>query len=199
MSKIIVDISLNKAINWYNSGNKILKDLALQAYDESQLSGETWINIKNFEDACKVLNIFGINEVTKISVPHTLIKEHLNAIFKIDVIREALNGNKYDSEIFYPWIRFYKDLDEAKEDCKEYGWTIQADININNAIYHVVSGDSYSLNEGFINLYDNLGATYADMGLFGCRTREIAEHMSYYFWKEIVDACYRHLGNYHWL
>jgi hypothetical protein len=198
MTKIIVDLSLGKAVNWYNSGNKILKELALQAYDESQLSGETWVNIKTFDDACKFLNIFGIDEVTKINVPHTLIKEHLNAIFKIDIIREALNGNKYNSEVFYPWVRFYKDVKEAEEDCKEYGWTIQSDININNTLYHVVSGDSYSMSEGFINLYDNLGATYADMGLFGCRTKEIAEHMSNYFWKEVIDACYCHLGNYSW-
>ena len=81
-----VKISLEKAREWYNSGNKSLKEVALQAFTEKELMAKPWENIKTFEDACMVLNI-SPNSV------FLLHDSHLQSMYKLKIIRKALNDN----------------------------------------------------------------------------------------------------------
>lgn len=43
-----VKISLEKAREWYNSGNESLKEVALQAFNEGELVINPWGNNQNF-------------------------------------------------------------------------------------------------------------------------------------------------------
>ena len=45
MEKRNIQISLEEAIEWYNSGNSFKRELALKAYSETELSIKTYINI----------------------------------------------------------------------------------------------------------------------------------------------------------
>ena len=50
-----ITITLDKAIEWYNGDNEILKELALEAFTKKELY--SFRNIKTFEDACNALGL----------------------------------------------------------------------------------------------------------------------------------------------
>ena len=51
-----ITITLEKAKEWYNSGNTSLKEVALQAFDEKELIFD-FRDIKTFKDACEALDL----------------------------------------------------------------------------------------------------------------------------------------------
>ena len=51
-----IKITLDKAKEWYNSGNSALKEIALQAFDENKLI-TNFKNITTFRKACDALDI----------------------------------------------------------------------------------------------------------------------------------------------
>ena len=59
-----VTITLEKAQEWYNSGNDSLKEIALQAFNENELKFD-FRNIKSLSDACSVLGL-NYNEILDI-------------------------------------------------------------------------------------------------------------------------------------
>ena len=56
MIKRNVSITLEKAQEWYNSGNDSLKEIALQAFNENELKFD-FRKIKSLSDACSVLGL----------------------------------------------------------------------------------------------------------------------------------------------
>ena len=63
-----INVSLNEAREWYNSGNETLKELALKCFPLRKLNTHNFENIKTFEDAVNELG----NDI-----------EHANAIVNI--------------------------------------------------------------------------------------------------------------------
>ena len=59
-----ISITLEKAQEWYNSGNESLKEIALQAFNESELKFD-FRSIKSLSDACSVL---GVNAIELIQI-----------------------------------------------------------------------------------------------------------------------------------
>lgn len=188
-----VKISLEKAREWYNSGNESLKEIALQAFNESELIVKVWENIKTFEDACRVL---GINPK---SIDLTY-DSHIKNIYKLHIIRKALNAGwkpkLNEGTIYYPWISYYlkghiygshrKPIADfkAKED---------------NKIYTLVGGD-YSCYNGGLGSFDYGGGdVMAVLGLLGCKSEEIAKYFSITFGKLIFDTIYGQYNNYTWV
>ena len=55
MIKRNVTITLEKAIEWYNSDDESLKDLALQAFTKVELI-HNFMDITNFKKACDALD-----------------------------------------------------------------------------------------------------------------------------------------------
>ena len=84
-----ITITLEKAIELYNSGNESLKDLALQAFSKKDLMSN-FRDITTFKKACDVLGhnyddiISKINSIAEISRASA-------AMFKLNIIRKALN------------------------------------------------------------------------------------------------------------
>lgn len=50
-----ITITLEKAKEWYNSGNTSLKEVALQAFSKEELTVFDFTKIKTFEDALTAL------------------------------------------------------------------------------------------------------------------------------------------------
>ena len=50
-----VTLTLQKAKEFYNSGNATLKEVALQAFTQKELTTPNYTDIRTFEDACKAL------------------------------------------------------------------------------------------------------------------------------------------------
>lgn len=188
-----VKISLEKAREWYNSGNESLKEVALQAFKESELIVNPWENIKTFEDACRVL---GVNP----KGVDLIYDSHLQNMYKLQIVRRALNADwepKLNTgTIYYPWMRYY-----PKGSSYDSSWTPVANFKAkeDNKVYTLVGGDCsyYGGGLGFFGCgYGVVGAAH---GLLGCKSKEIAEYFSITFGKLIFDAIYGQYNNYTWV
>lgn len=191
-----VTLTLQKAKEFYNSGNATLKEVALQAFTKEELTTPKYTDIKTFEDACDALGIcerdveFDLNNLTCLEGG---LGKHLTAIYKLDIIRKALNGADWkpkmaEGNIYYGWVRFYKKFCNVPSDKKIIG-------------NFIADGQEYLLVGGFggSGSYDGLGdfysrygcgASYANLGLLCCKSTEIAQYMSEQFGKLIFEACY---------
>lgn len=197
-------LTLEKAKEWYNSGSADLKEVALQAYTKDELEIPEWQNIKTFEDALRALgldDIFGYRASTPIK-----IAKHLEAIWKLDIIRKALNGDWEPSlvqgSVYYPYVRFYPVGQKAREAASSNNWKLGESFIADGKKYTLVGGSYYCgcLHGGLAIFGHEYGGVRLSLGLFGCKSREIAEHMSRYFSKEIFEATYtHHAGIYEWI
>lgn len=201
-----VTLTLQRAKEFYNSGNAALKEVALQAFTQEELTTPKYTDIKTFEDACKALGMNMTNveyDLSNLECLEDGLGEHLTAIYKLDIIRKALNGTDWkpkmaESNPYYGWVRFYKESSSVPSDKKIIG-------------NFIADGQKYLLVGGFGVRwgYGGLGSFYswcgygyssATLGLLCCESKEIAQYMSEQFGKLIFDACYaHHIGSYRWL
>lgn len=196
-----ISLTLEKAKEWYNSDSAELKEVALQAYTKEELKGEEWQNIKTFEDACKTLGIKG--EFTHDTDAPLEITKHLVAIWKLDIIRKALNGKDWKpkiakGDVCYPYVRIYPAGAEAKKAVRGMDWTTQETYIADGKKYTLVGGDYGCHHLDGLSIF-GLGFVYPVLGLLGCKSKKIAQHMCKYFAKEIFEATYaQHTGAYKW-
>lgn len=201
-----VTLTLEKAKEFYNSGNAALKEVALQAFTKEELTTPNYTDIKTFEDACEALGLnmdfvnFALCNMENIEGG---FGKHLTAIYKLDIIRKALNGADWkpkmtEDNIFYGWVRFYKKYSDVPCDKKIIGHFIA-----DGQKYLLVGGfGDLGYCDGFGNFYSGFGSNYlnASLSLLCCKSEEIAQYMSEKFGKLIFDACYaHHVGSYKWL
>ena len=197
-----VTLTFEKAKEFYNSGNAALKEVALQAFTQEELTTPKYTDIKTFEDACRTLGIKLPYLKVEPSVGNS-IADHLYAICKLDIIRKALNGADWkpslvEDIVYYPFVRFYpanKVKDAANSNRCKLGPSFMAD----GEKYTLVGGDYYPCGVGVGGFCRGVGHVHAYAGLLGCKSEEIAQHMSRYFMKEIFEAVYaQYNGMYEW-
>lgn len=189
-----VKISLEKAKEWYNSGNESLREVALQTFKEEELVEKPWEKIKSFEDACMVLNI---NPFIVSYIPSS----HLKNIYKLQIIKEALNGVDWKptlntGTIYYPWLRYY-----PKGSSSISNWIPITNFKTkeDNKVYTLVGGDSFYCDNGMGSFWCEYGSVLYNPGLLGCKSKEIAEYFGITFGKLIFDAIYGQYNNYTWV
>lgn len=199
-----VTLTLEKAKEFYNSGNEALKEVALQAFTVEELKSVNFREIKTFEDACKALGMDKERvegDIIMLRQVEGNLGNHLIAIYKLDIIRRALNGDWKPKmtvgTIYYSWVRFYIPYEKPS-----YIKTI-ATFRINNQEYLLVGGlGGGEYCDGLSCFYSRYGYGYSDtnLSLLCCKNLEIAKYMSEQFGKIIFDACYaQHIGAYEWV
>lgn len=80
-------ISFAQARDWFNSGNEQLRGLALQVFNIDELVDD-FRCITTFKKACEVL---GYNYYHMVDINKTLLSRSTSVIFKLNIIRKALN------------------------------------------------------------------------------------------------------------
>lgn len=204
MEERTITLTLEKAKEFYNSGNEALKAVALQAFTVAELEAIGYRSITTFEGACKALDmsISAVRaDIEMLTALEGELDNHLRAIYEIDIIRRALNGDwKPDMKkgnIYYPWVKFYH------PDIKHLRGEHIATLKINGREYLLHGGfTSCTSLEGLSEFSSSCGSGFSNpkIGLFACKNEEIAQHMSKYFGKLIFDACYaQHIGTYEWV
>ena len=188
-----IKISLEKAREWYNSDNESLKEIALQAFKESELIVKVWENIKTFEDACRVL---GINP----KIVDLIFNHHLQNMYKLQIVRRALNVGwepKLNEGIIYYSLITYN----PKGNIYQSPWKPIANFKAkeNNKVYTLLGGDYNCYNGGLCSFGLGRGDVIAVLGLLGCKSEEIAKYFSITFGKLIFDAVYGQYNNYTWV
>ena len=205
--KKTLDISIDMAREWYNSGNETLRKLALECYSVDELKVVSFEEIKTFEDAVNVLNLniddvyITINRLEKISKASA-------AMFKLNIIRKALNSGQdmnltkdpKDSCIHYPCIPLItKDSTYYDNELKSGTMEIIGRFRYKNNEYYVLYGGNAA------NIYDGLcsfsvtsgiGSASANLGFLGCANEEISKHFGKYFGMLITEAKYGDLDGF---
>lgn len=199
-----VTLTLNKAREFYNSDNAALKEIALQAFTKKELTTPKYTDIKTFEDACKALGLdmaYVNCSLCNMDSVEGSFEEHLMAIYKLDIIRKALNGDWEPSpvrgSVYYPYVKLYPAGHKAREAASSSNnWKLGKSFIADGKKYTLVCGDSV----GLTYVGYEYSAVQPFRGLLGCKSKEIAEHMSSYFSKEIFEACYaQHINTYEWV
>lgn len=190
-----VEVSLAKAREWYKSGNKALKEVALQAFTKEELEGTDWKSITSFEDACDALGLSRKDELANVKKLGA-ISAHAAAIYKLDLVRRALNGGEIpglvSGIVYYPWVRFYPyGKTPSTSDLNRNNWVLGDEFEHAGKSYVLVGG-AYSGYAacGVGHFCGGSGGVYACAGLLCCKSREIAQHMSRHFSRLIFDAVY---------
>ena len=200
-----ITLTLEKAKEFYNSGNDALKEVALQAFTKEELTNPEYTNIKTFEGACRAIGIVYRTDcdLNYLSRVEGNLGKHLTAIYKMDIIRKALNGNwnpsLVEGKVFYPFVEFYL-ANKVKEATNSNGWKLGPSFMADGEKYTLVGGGYYCWGApGVGNFLEIDGHVNANAGLLCCKSIEIAKHMSRYFMKEIFEAIYaQHIGMYEW-
>lgn len=201
-----ITITLEKAREWYNSGNDSLKEVALQAFDEKDLANN-FRSITSFSKACEALDI---NNNTINIILNRIIKfsRASAAMFKLNIIRKALNlgqdlhltKDPENSRIYYPYNPFTTENSIYYESDVNSGiMEVIGKIKANGIVYNVFGGCAgRSGYDGLGNLrfYDNVGFANASVGFLGCATKEIAQHFGKYFGMLITEAKYGDLPDF---
>lgn len=202
MEKRNVTVTLDKAREWFNSGNESLKEIALQAFNKDELT-RNFKNIKTFKDALTALNYDYIavnNTVRNIAV----FSRASAAMFKLNIVRRALNlgqrlsliKDSEDSDIYYPDNPFinkgssYYNTDKIE---------IIGKFKYKGEEYCVLNKDAtYNGTFGLGCFSPSMSIGYGDtnFGLLGCASKEIAIHFGKYFGMLITEAKYGDLEDF---
>ena len=199
-----ITVTLDKAKEWFNSGNATLKEIALQAFSKEELTTFDFTKIKTFEDA---LTALGYKESTKTYIRNTIndismYSRASAAMTKLNIIRKALNlgqdlhltKDPKDSYIYYPYNPFItKSSTYYKNKINLGKMEVIGKIKSEGEEYNVLGGYAFiGSNAGLGYFYSNYGVGNADacFGLLGCATKEIAQHLGKYFGMLITEAKY---------
>lgn len=205
-----VALTFEKAKEFYNSGNAALKEIALQAYTEEELTTPKFTDIMTFWDAVKALGLSNCDVQKDLEKFDNYrfegnASKHLKAIYKLDIISKALNGTDWKpsfvkGRVYYPFVEFYF-ANKVKEATNSNGWKLGPSFMADGEKYTLVGGGYYCVGApGVGNFLEGDGHVNANAGLLGCKSEEIARHMSRYFMKEIFEAVYaQHIGIYKWV
>lgn len=195
-----IDVSLDEAIKWYNSGNNILIKFALKVFSKDELA-YNFKDITTFEKACEVLGLnyddmfYFVKDIAKISKSSA-------AMFKLNIIRKALNlgqdlyltKNPKDTSIYYPYNPFVtKSSTYYESDINSGKMEIIGRIKNEGGEYNVLCGGADTggyAGLGYFVSSSGVGLTDANVGFLGCANKEIAQHLSRYFGMLITEAKY---------
>lgn len=202
----IIDVSLNEAREWYNSGNETLKELALKCFPLRKLNTHNFENIKTFEDAVNELG----NDIEHANFIVNVLEHQSKAsaaMYKLNIVRKALNlvqnlhftKNPEDSYIYHPYNPFAaKYSADFRNKHKFSKLEIIGKIKIKKEEHYVLGGGSniggYTV-LGDWDYYNGMGYVTAAIGL-GCASEEIAQHLSRYFGMLITEARYGDLDGF---
>ena len=193
-----LSLSIEEARHLYNSNDEVMKDIALRAYSEDELSFD-FSDIKTFEDACMVL---GLNYKKCLFKADAIANDSKAsaAMYKLNIVRKALNvgqdlyliENPRDSFIFYPYNPLITNYSVYYKDELSSGeMEIIGKVRCNGEEYKVLGGyANNSILDGFGRFESTSGVADADtdIALFGCTSKEIAQHFSRYFGMLITQA-----------
>ena len=195
-----ISVTLEKAREWYNSGNATLKDIALQAFDKDELTFN-FKTITTFRKACEALRL-NYGDMTCIARKIATISKASAAMFKLNIIRRALNlgqdlhliKDPEDSYIYYPYNPFItKSSTYYNDEINSGKMEVIGKIKSEGEEYNVLSGSANNgglAGLGYFNSNDGVGRANAFIGFLGCANKEIAQHLGKYFGMLITEAKY---------
>ena len=201
-----ITITLEKAREWYNSGNTSLKEVALQAFSKDELL-PSFKDITTFKKACEALSL-NYDNMFYITKNIATISKASATMFKLNIIRKALNlgqdlhliKDPKDFYIYYPYNPFVtKSSTYYKSEINSGKMEVIGKIKSEGEEYNVLGGFAdVGGNDGLGYFCSNYGVGVADAntGFLGCANKEIAQHFGKYFGMLITEAKYGDLSDF---
>ena len=195
-----ITITLDKAKEWFNSGNATLKEIALQAFSKEELVCN-FKDITTFKKACEALGL-NYDIISIVTKDVATFSRASAAMFKLNIIRKALNlgynlhltKDPEHSHIYYPYNPFVTvDSTYFMDELNSGEIEVIGKIKNGGTLYNVISGDpSYSYHDGLGDFNSEVGGASANacIGFLGCASPEIAQHFGKYFGMLITEAKY---------
>ena len=197
-----ITVTLEKAKEWFNSGNATLKEIALQAFDENELECN-YKDITTFKKACEALGL-NYDIISIVAKDVATFSRASAAMFKLNIIRKALNLGQdlhltKDPEcpeysgIYYPYNPFVtKSSTYYKSEINSGKMEVIGKIKSEGEEYNVLGGiaNNGDAGLGYFDSNAGVGGAYADVGFLGCANEEIAKHFGKYFGMLITEAKY---------
>ena len=195
-----ITVTLNKAKEWFNSGNATLKEIALQAFSKDELT-YNFKDIKTLENACEALGL-DYSIISIVTKDIATFSKASAAMFKLNIIRKALNLDQdlhltkdpEGSYIYYPYNPFVtKSSTYYKSKINSGKMKVIGKIKSEGEEYNVLGGlaNIGSLaGLGRFDSNDGTGVANASFGFLGCANKEIAQHLGKYFGMLITEAKY---------
>ena len=205
--KKTLDISIDMAREWYDSGNETLRKLALECYSVYELKVVPFEEIKSFEDAVNVLGM-DIDETNSIVCLIKKKSKSSAAMFKLNIIRKALNlgydlrltKNPINSYIYCPNNELItKNSVYYKEELNSGELEIIGSVNCEEIEFYVLCGNTYySTSDGLCDFFHGVGVSYSTSIIWylGCANEKIAKHFGKYFGMLITEAKYGDLNDF---
>lgn len=204
-----IALTLEKAKEWFNSGNATLKDIALQAFGKEELVCN-FRDITTFKKACEALGL-NYDIISIVTKDVATFSRASAAMLKLNIIRKALNlgqdlhltKDPENSKIYYPYISFVTESSTYfKAELNAGRMEVIGKFKSEGEEYNVLGGNAYSA--GFVGLgrfFSGIGVGLADAGagFFGCASQEIAQHFGKYFGMLITEAKYADMVNFEML
>ena len=202
-----INVTLDEAREWYNSGNETLKELALKCFPLRKLNTHNFENIKTFEDAVNELG----NDIEHANFIVNVLEHQSKAsaaMYKLNIVRKALNlgqdlhltKDPENSYIYYPYNPFVTNSSTYyKSDINSGKMEVIGKIKSEGEEYNVLGGYAFGGNSaglGFFYSPYGVGHAYSDFGLLGCANKEIAQHLGKYFGMLITEAKYGDLDGF---
>ena len=190
-----VTVTLEKAKEWFNSGNATLKDIALQAFGKEELVFN-FRDITTFKKACEALGL-NYDIISIVTKDVATFSRASAAMLKLNIIRKALNLGQdlhltKGSPLYYPYNPFVtKSSFYYNNEINLGRMKVIGKIKSEGEEYNVLGGGtckSFSLGN-FISS-DSIGSADAGVGFLGCASQEIAQHFGKYFGMLITEAKY---------
>lgn len=199
-----VILTLEKAKEWFNSGNVMLKDIALQAFGKEELVCN-FNDITTFKKACEALGL-NYDIISIVAKDVATFSKASAAMFKLNIIRKALNLGQdlhltKDSHLYYPYNPFVtKSSLYYKSELNSGRVKVIGKIKSEGEEYNVLGGDTCCIGVvvGLGNFVssDSVGSADAGVGFLGCANEEIAQHFGKYFGMLITEAKYADMVNF---
>ena len=169
-----ITVTLNKAKEWFNSGNATLKEIALQAFSKDELT-YNFKGIKTLENACEALGL-DYSIISIVTKDIATFSKASAAMFKLNIIRKALNLNQdlhltKDPEgscIYYPYNPFVtKSSTYYKNEINSGKMKVIGKIKSEGEEYNVLGGDTTyggTAGLGRFDSYYSIGTAMASIG-----------------------------------
>lgn len=199
-----ITITLDKAKEYYNSGNKLLKEIALQAFSKEEMYAFDFTKIKTFDNALTALCYNSEQSI----IMHNMIasikyySKASAAMFMLNIVRKVLNTD-YNMHLiknadgqkttWYPYFRFItKDSNTYDYELKRGEYKKLGKITSEGIIYDVLGGGVMKGDEGLghFDSFTGIGYAYIDIGFLSCATKNIAKHFGEYFGMLVMEAMY---------
>lgn len=193
MDKRTVEVSLQTAREWYKSGNKALKEVALQAFSEEELIRKSFRDIKTVEDALQYLRDNNMCEDLISEYQAAECGSYSEKVCEYRIVVAALTNNEErklrTGDCWFPVVQFC----EIGKEKNCWGNKKVGTIKHDGKKYAIVGGRAYYgayAGLGSFASYNGVSASWAYVGFRLVSSKEIAQYISEQFGRLLFEVHY---------